>query len=110
MEYGQCYCGLYVTKDVNEGKKSTPPIPERRPIEKQARAYTISTEQQTEITTENFEDPEKSSKMKTKLWYCKQCGYVCFREDPPYVCPICRAKKEMFAELAVTIQVREKKS
>ena len=37
--------------------------------------------------------------VKKKLWYCKQCGYVVFREDPPYVCPICKAKKEMFAEI-----------
>ena len=40
---------------------------------------------------------------KAKLWYCKQCGYVVFRDDPPYVCPICKAKKEMFAELKTRI-------
>ena len=34
-----------------------------------------------------------------RLFYCKQCGYVVFREEPPYVCPICRAKWEMFAEI-----------
>jgi rubrerythrin len=39
-----------------------------------------------------------------KLWYCKQCGYVIFREDAPYICPICRAKKEFFAELKLDIQ------
>jgi len=36
---------------------------------------------------------------KRKLWYCAQCGYVVYREKPPYVCPICKAKREMFKEI-----------
>jgi ferredoxin-thioredoxin reductase catalytic chain len=40
---------------------------------------------------------------KKKMWYCKQCGYVVFREDPPYICPICKAKKEMFAEIKAKV-------
>ena len=107
-EYGQCYCGLYVRKDVHEGKTVIQPIPERRPVEKQARAYTISSEPATETPTEKAEKPKEVSEIKMKLWYCKQCGYVCFREDPPFVCPVCKAKKEMFAELNVTTEIREK--
>ncbi len=38
MEFGACYCGLYVRKDVYEGKTFSP-VPERRPMEKQVRAY-----------------------------------------------------------------------
>ena len=30
-EYGSCYCGLYVSKDWNEGKVEHTYIPERRP-------------------------------------------------------------------------------
>ncbi len=30
-DYGTCYCGLYVSKGVKEGKKKVRPIPERRP-------------------------------------------------------------------------------
>ena len=44
--------------------------------------------------------------VKKKLWYCKQCGYVVYREDPPYVCPICKAKKEMFAEIESTVEFK----
>ena len=33
-EFGSCYCGLYVTKEWNEGKVRTDYIPERRPPEK----------------------------------------------------------------------------
>ena len=33
-EYGMCYCALYVSKDIKEGKRQVKPIPERRPIKK----------------------------------------------------------------------------
>jgi rubrerythrin len=45
-----------------------------------------------------------SGKVQKKLWYCKQCGYVVFREDPPYVCPICKAKREVFAEIESAVE------
>ena len=106
-EFGCCYCALYVRKDVYEGKTPVQPIPERRPVEKQARAYTISGEPAKLRKT--VTKTEKPSEIKMKLWYCKQCGYVCFREDPPYVCPVCKAKKEMFTELAVTAKICEKR-
>ena len=103
-EFGQCYCALYVRKDVHEGKTAIKQIPERRPVEKQARAYSISKEASTETIIDESVKP-KSSISKMNLWYCKQCGYVCFREDPPYICPICKAKKEMFTKLAINIEI-----
>ena len=103
-EYGFCYCALYVRKDVHEGKKAIEPIPERRPQEKQTRAYIDSPETAAEKTTK---ESTKPSAPKMKLYYCKQCGYICFREEPPYSCPICKAKKEMFAELTATTQIHE---
>ncbi|WP_027185773.1 ferredoxin-thioredoxin reductase catalytic domain-containing protein [Desulfovibrio inopinatus] len=33
-EYGTCFCGLYVSKDWNEGKVEHHVVPERRPPEK----------------------------------------------------------------------------
>ncbi|BDV01872.1 ferredoxin:thioredoxin reductase [Thermodesulfomicrobium sp. WS] len=33
-EYGACYCGLYVSKDWNEGRIPHVPVPERRDPEK----------------------------------------------------------------------------
>ncbi|TRO45716.1 ferredoxin:glutaredoxin reductase [Candidatus Bathyarchaeota archaeon] len=94
-EHGFCYCALYVRKDVHDGKKPIKPIPERRPQEKQMNAYKNSPETQIQETTKE----SKPSAPKMKLYYCRQCGYVCFREEPPYICPICKAKKEMFAEV-----------
>ncbi|UCF58846.1 MAG: ferredoxin:glutaredoxin reductase [Candidatus Bathyarchaeota archaeon] len=99
-EYGYCYCALYVRKDVFEGKTPIQPIPERRPLEKQARAYAVSTETLAEKPSETGAMiAEKPSKYQRKMWYCKQCGYICFREEPPFICPICRAKREMFGEI-----------
>jgi len=106
-EFGSCYCALYVRTDVLEGKTPIQPIPERRPPEKQARAYAVSkvvdTIKPSEATASFV---EKSSEIEMRMWYCKQCGYVCFREEPPYVCPICRAKREMFSEIKVQADIR----
>jgi ferredoxin-thioredoxin reductase catalytic subunit len=105
-EFGTCYCALYVRKDVYEGKTPITPISERRPQEKQVRAYSVGPEARAEkpLETANVITPEPSQ-VKKKLWYCRQCGYVVYREDPPYVCPICKAKREMFAEIAVSTSV-----
>ncbi len=108
-EFGACYCRLYVNKAVFESK-NLPEVPERRPAEKMARAY------QTPMPTQTASKEEKSAApkqevaqvegvVKKKLWYCKQCGYVAFREDAPYVCPICKAKREMFAEVEVGVEL-----
>jgi len=103
QEYGACYCALYVRKDLFEGKTPVLPVPERRPLEKQARAYGTTAE--TPVAEKPSETAavvaKETSGIKLKLWYCKQCGYVVFREDPPYICPICKAKREMFAEITI---------
>lgn len=109
-EFGACYCRLYVNKTVFESK-NLPEVPERRPLEKQGRAYGIKNVQalSQEETTPSFPatpQPAKNSEVKKKLWYCKQCGYVVYREDPPYICPICKAKKEMFAEVEAKIEFK----
>ncbi len=41
-QYGACYCRLYVNKQVFESK-NLPEVPERRPLEKQQRAYGTQT-------------------------------------------------------------------
>ncbi len=91
-EYGSCYCCLYVDDEIHEGRKEALAIPERRPYEKQMASLGLEEETEEEATGEL----EKSGR---KLLYCRQCGYVAFREDPPYVCPICQAKREMFEEI-----------
>jgi ferredoxin-thioredoxin reductase catalytic subunit len=100
-EHGACYCGLYVRKDVFEGKTTLQPVPERRPAEKIDRAYG-TTAAPVEGPVEKPDTGRKEpSDLKMRIYYCKQCGYVCYREEPPYICPICKAKREMFAELTM---------
>jgi ferredoxin-thioredoxin reductase catalytic subunit len=81
-EYDTCYCSLYVTKKIIEGKKELTSIPERR---------------STNIG-KNL-DKEKDRKLinlSKPIWRCKVCGYLCARDNPPEICPICKAKKERF--------------
>jgi rubrerythrin len=92
-------------KDLYEGKTPILPIPERRPAEKQARAYVVTAHVVPQAATGETSVTKITAQpaiLKKKLWHCKQCGYVVFREDPPYVCPICKAKREIFAEIEIT--------
>lgn len=85
LEYGTCYCGLYVSQDVVDGKKEVQKIPERRP----------SRGERTQFTP----DPGTSeSGLSLPVWRCTVCGYLCARENPPAVCPICKAKQERFEQ------------
>jgi ferredoxin-thioredoxin reductase catalytic chain len=112
-QYGACYCRLYVNKQVYESQ-NLPEVPERRPLEKQGRAYGSQAFSKPASAGEAEEkSPEQEqvtmqkgtqAPVKKKLWYCKQCGYVVFREDPPYICPICKAKREMFTEIESKIE------
>jgi ferredoxin-thioredoxin reductase catalytic subunit len=91
-EHGACYCCLYVDSKTHESGEINP-IHERRPAERAMKAYGLEP-----APAEGAERaPAESGR---RLRYCKQCGYVVFREEPPYVCPICRAKREMFAEVS----------
>ena len=111
-EFGACYCRLYVSKDVFEGKKDLPSVPERRPLEKQTRAFQAASMPMGASPTlagkaiapgAPKEAGEDLVEIRPKLWYCKQCGYVVYREDPPFVCPICKAKREMFGEIKIKV-------
>jgi ferredoxin-thioredoxin reductase catalytic subunit/rubredoxin len=80
--YGACYCALYVTKDVVEGRKEAEAIPERRPPERENRAQ--------------FRAEAAAEGPGPKVWRCRVCGYLCARESPPEVCPVCKAAKDRF--------------
>ena len=104
-EYGQCYCGLYVNDAVFEGAEPTQSIPERRPFEKAMASLGMGEEEAKEVEVElGMLQPTSR-----KLLYCKQCGYVVLRDEPPYKCPICGAKRELFGEIVIEgeIKIRE---
>jgi rubrerythrin len=51
--------------------------------------------------------PAEIHEAKRRLWYCSQCGYIAYREAPPFVCPICKAKSKMFKEIKTRIDFIE---
>ena len=84
-EYGACYCALYVSEDVVQGRRELGPIPERRPsIDRRIRHEATGA------------DLSSSLRLSVPVWRCLVCGYLCGRDSPPEICPICKASKERF--------------
>ncbi len=87
-EYGQCYCALYVSRDVLEGKREIKgQIPERRPDPDEM-----------ERKREEKRQAARVRGMALPVWRCRVCGYLAAREKPPEVCPVCKAGRERFEE------------
>ena len=85
-EHGACYCALYVSQAVLDGKQEVGSIPERRPPQEERERIKAKGEK----PTQGFVSPSKP------VWRCKVCGYLCARDGPPEVCPVCKAKKDRF--------------
>jgi ferredoxin-thioredoxin reductase catalytic subunit len=83
-DYDTCYCGLYVSDAVVKGKKHISTIPERRPPVEERTAAKPKPE------------PGALTSLPFPVWRCKVCGYLCARDAPPEVCPICKATKDRF--------------
>jgi ferredoxin-thioredoxin reductase catalytic subunit len=83
VEHGACYCALYVSQDVLDGERELTSIPERRPPRSLRRKVTA---------------PASKGPLQVPMpvWRCKVCGYLCARDGPPEICPICKAKKDRF--------------
>lgn len=82
--YGACYCGLYVSQEISEGKKEAKSIPESRPAPEERN-----------ITAKQAAAAGLSA-LPLPVYRCKVCGYLCAREQPPEICPVCKAKKDRF--------------
>ncbi|MCR3884681.1 ferredoxin-thioredoxin reductase catalytic domain-containing protein [Methanotrichaceae archaeon M04Ac] len=86
-DYGACYCALYVSDEVLSGERDLAPVPERRP-----------SPEEREKTAKDFSAPasETLSSLTYPVWRCKVCGYLAARDEPPGICPICKAKMDRF--------------
>lgn len=83
-EFGACYCALYVSQSAARGNRKVAAIPERRPpLEKR-------------IASKSSVKGVTNQKLPLPVWRCKVCGYLCARDGPPDVCPICKAKSDRF--------------
>ncbi len=91
-EFGACYCALYVDDDIKAGRKDPKPIPERRPLKEEREKIKKEKEEA------RMEALTGGGPLRTPLpvWRCTVCGYLCAREEPPLICPICKAKKDRF--------------
>ena len=85
IDFGMCYCALYVSSAVLEGAQEIGAIPERRP----------PLERRSQDQSEDSLSLSKGS-LPYPVWRCKVCGYLCAREVPPEICPICKARKDRF--------------
>jgi ferredoxin-thioredoxin reductase catalytic subunit len=85
-EYGACYCALYVSREIADGGKEAGAIRERRPAKREERPQ--------------FRGKAAPAGPGIKVWRCRVCGYLCAREEPPEVCPICKASKDRFEVFA----------
>ncbi|MDO5836418.1 MAG: ferredoxin-thioredoxin reductase catalytic domain-containing protein [Methanobacterium sp.] len=83
-EFGACYCGLYISIEILRGEKKLTSIPERRPGPGERKS------------TEKIAYKQSLSSLSLPVWRCKVCGYLCAREEPPEMCPICKVGKERF--------------
>ncbi len=87
-DFGACYCALYVSEEIASGRKTVTPVPERRPPR---------SERGNKATKQTF--PLSSAPVVAFLfpvWRCKVCGYLCARNQPPDICPICKVTKDRF--------------
>ena len=92
-QYGTCYCALYVSQEVIEGKRKAARIPERRPAERMSGPEGSPAQPDGKPSSPELPD---LSDLRYPMWRCRVCGYLCARDQPPEVCPICKAKKERF--------------
>lgn len=83
VDYDACYCGLYVSGKILSGERELQSIPERRPTAEERKKIQASKSE----TVKNLSKP---------VWNCNVCGYLCARDAPPEVCPICKVSSDRF--------------
>jgi len=86
LDYDACYCALYVSGAASKGEKKIGSIPERRPLPEERKQKKDKSTYQGAL------------KLSLPVWRCKVCGYLCARDQPPEVCPICKARKDRFEQ------------
>ncbi len=106
VEFGTCFCGLYVSKKVFDNKEGIKSIPERRPAKEippktprpPSPAKRSGGDQPLAERIKNMEQQtiNNLSNLSYPVWRCSVCGYLCARAEAPDVCPICGASQDRF--------------
>ena len=84
-QYNACYCALYVSEAVLKKNLQVSSIPERRPPRSERNR-----------ASQPKPGPVTGRELPYPVWRCRVCGYLCARETPPLVCPVCKATKDRF--------------
>ncbi len=95
-EHGCCFCSLYVTQEILAGKARAKTIPERRPEREQRLQWRARAAGTAGQAAAGGAGGTGAPALAYPVWRCRVCGYLCARDGPPEVCPICRAKKDRF--------------
>jgi ferredoxin-thioredoxin reductase catalytic subunit len=85
-DFGACYCALYVSDAIAKGEKKVTPVPERRPPRSMRKAGNAV----------QRVSAGAAPVLPYPVWRCRVCGYLCARNQPPDICPICKVKKDRF--------------
>ena len=85
-DFGACYCALYVSAAIALGEKQVAPVPERRPPRSLRRKE----------DADQMVSATPAPVFPLPVWRCRVCGYLCAREQPPGICPICKVTKDRF--------------
>lgn len=99
-EFGMCYCALFVSEEIADDPTGMGPIPERRPVEIQEAG--MPADKGIPAGTIKANGPETvivspdGKKREFHVWRCEVCGYLCAREFPPPICPICKVRADRF--------------
>jgi ferredoxin-thioredoxin reductase catalytic subunit len=92
VDFGACYCALYVSDAIRDGEQELEPIPDRRPP-----GGPMAQSQPSDEHEEEFVGFTRSG---IPVWRCKVCGYLCARNKPPLKCPVCKADRDRFERFA----------
>ena len=87
-DFDACYCALYVSDDIASGRKTIKPVPERRPPRSERGKNAVTKTIPLSTTP--------APALPFPVWRCKVCGYLCARDQPPGICPICKVTKDRF--------------
>jgi ferredoxin-thioredoxin reductase catalytic chain len=82
-EFGACYCSLYIASEADGQAQKQ--VPERRP-------------KLADRKRKNQIGGETLGKLEYPVYRCTVCGYLCANNNPPRVCPICKATAERFSQ------------
>jgi ferredoxin-thioredoxin reductase catalytic subunit len=100
-EFGMCYCGLFVNDEIKNNPSQMRSIPERRPHEIVDAALAAAEIKQISSKEKIIPTISTKEEQTIKVWRCTVCGYLCAREIPPPICPICKAKAERFEQFVL---------